>query len=39
MSQPHMLAILRWLDPVKQPVLVQLPESEYQQLKTPWLLP
>lgn len=39
MSQPNMLAVLRWLDPAKQPVLVQLPEAEYQQLRQAWLLP
>jgi L,D-peptidoglycan transpeptidase YkuD (ErfK/YbiS/YcfS/YnhG family) len=31
--------ILRWLDPRKRPVLVQLPEAEYRRLRRGWRLP
>jgi hypothetical protein len=31
--------LLRWLDPKKNPLLVQLPAGEYEQLKQPWGLP
>jgi L,D-peptidoglycan transpeptidase YkuD (ErfK/YbiS/YcfS/YnhG family) len=31
--------LLRWLDPARSPVLVQLPESEYARLRTEWSLP
>jgi D-alanyl-D-alanine dipeptidase len=31
--------VLGWLDPAKKPLLVQLPESEYQRLKKKWKLP
>lgn len=31
--------VLRWLDKEKKPVIVQLPESEYQRLKDKWALP
>jgi L,D-peptidoglycan transpeptidase YkuD (ErfK/YbiS/YcfS/YnhG family) len=30
---------VRWLDPAAQPVLVQLPDSEYQRLREAWGLP
>jgi D-alanyl-D-alanine dipeptidase len=32
-------SLLRWFDPVKRPVLVQLPDSEYSLLTRSWLLP
>ncbi len=32
-------AMLRWLDPKQQPVLVQLPAAEYARLKRAWALP
>lgn len=31
--------LLRWLDPKKHPVLVQLPETEYVRYQTAWSLP
>lgn len=31
--------ILRWLDPKAEPVLVQLPESAYESVRTAWSLP
>jgi D-alanyl-D-alanine dipeptidase len=31
--------ILRWLDPRRRPVLVQLPEAEYRRLRRGWRLP
>jgi D-alanyl-D-alanine dipeptidase len=30
---------LRWLDSSEHPVIVQLPESEYQRLRSAWILP
>jgi L,D-peptidoglycan transpeptidase YkuD (ErfK/YbiS/YcfS/YnhG family) len=30
---------IRWLDPAARPILVQLPESEYQRLRPSWALP
>jgi zinc D-Ala-D-Ala dipeptidase len=35
----HLLRLLRWLDPEKNPLIVQLPEDEYEQLKQRWGLP
>jgi L,D-peptidoglycan transpeptidase YkuD (ErfK/YbiS/YcfS/YnhG family) len=40
MEVSNLLNILRWLDPIKNPVLVQLPRKEYQRLWLSWnLLP
>ena len=39
MEQPNLEALLRWLDSSKQPLLVQLPESEYTRLRPVWKLP
>jgi D-alanyl-D-alanine dipeptidase len=39
MTSEKMEELLRWLDGKKNPVLVQLPEKEYQQLKGDWKLP
>lgn len=39
MTREHMVEIVRWLDQARQPILVQLPQSEYQRLKGPWALP
>jgi L,D-peptidoglycan transpeptidase YkuD (ErfK/YbiS/YcfS/YnhG family) len=39
MPAPRMEAIARWLDRRSHPLLVQLPEAEYQRLKDPWALP
>jgi D-alanyl-D-alanine dipeptidase len=38
-SYVHLVRLLRWLDPKKNPLIVQLPLSEYQQLKQRWNLP
>jgi D-alanyl-D-alanine dipeptidase len=35
----HLVALLRWLDPRKQPLIVQLPSTEYERLKLRWDLP
>jgi D-alanyl-D-alanine dipeptidase len=39
MGQPNLEALLRWLDPAKGPLLVQLPEGEYARLRRGWRLP
>lgn len=39
MEQPNLEALLRWLDAKKKPVLVQLPEAEYERLRSAWKLP
>jgi L,D-peptidoglycan transpeptidase YkuD (ErfK/YbiS/YcfS/YnhG family) len=39
MSPGAIESVLGWLDPQAHPVLVQLPEAEYQRLQTPWQLP
>jgi D-alanyl-D-alanine dipeptidase len=39
MEAAHIETLLRWLDPKKSPVLVQLPESEYVRYQTAWALP
>jgi len=39
MARPDMERLLRRLDTVKRPVLVQLPRAEYGRLKTVWGLP
>jgi zinc D-Ala-D-Ala dipeptidase len=35
----HLFRLLRWLDPKKRPLIVQLPISEYEELKQRWGLP
>jgi D-alanyl-D-alanine dipeptidase len=35
----HLVDLLRWLDPRKQPLIVQLPSTEYERLKLRWGLP
>src|ERR1700722_7970726 len=35
----HLVGLLRWLDPRKQPLIVQLPSTEYERLKLRWDLP
>ena len=39
MSQESMERLIRWLDPSANPVLIQLPEGIYRQLRTGWDLP
>lgn len=39
MSPEQMEEMLSWLDPGKKPLLVQLPEAEYQRLQAAWGLP
>jgi D-alanyl-D-alanine dipeptidase len=39
MSLGAIESLLGWLDPQAHPVLVQLPEPEYERLQKPWLLP
>lgn len=39
MAAPKMEALLRWLDPQAKPLLVQLPEAEFQRLQAQWQLP
>jgi D-alanyl-D-alanine dipeptidase len=39
MGQPSLEVLLRWLDPAKRPLLVQLPDGEYARLRLPWRLP
>jgi zinc D-Ala-D-Ala dipeptidase len=38
-SYDHLVRLLRWLDPKKNPLLVELPAREYETLSTPWGLP
>jgi D-alanyl-D-alanine dipeptidase len=38
-SYDHLLHLLRWLDPKKNPLIVQLPAGEYERLKQRWGLP
>jgi D-alanyl-D-alanine dipeptidase len=35
----HLVDLLRWLDPRKQPLIVQLPSAEYERLRLRWGLP
>ena len=39
MEEGSLTELLRWLDPRKQPLLVQLPETEYARLRVAWQLP
>ncbi len=39
MAEPAMKEVLRWLDPARAPVLVQLPVEAYGALRTAWGLP
>lgn len=39
MPEANLVETLRWLDPNKKPLLVQLPKAEYERLKTLWQLP
>lgn len=39
MEATYMEDLMRWLDPARKPLLVQLPLAEYQRLRTGWHLP
>ena len=39
MDETTMIELLRWLDPMKRTVIVQLPHPEYLRLRTAWGLP
>jgi D-alanyl-D-alanine dipeptidase len=39
MPQPQLETLLTWLDPVRKPLLVQLPESTYERQIDRWMLP
>ena len=39
MSQIDLETLLTWLDPVRKPLLVQLPEPTYERLNHRWMLP
>jgi L,D-peptidoglycan transpeptidase YkuD (ErfK/YbiS/YcfS/YnhG family) len=39
MDEEDMLTLLRWLDPKKKTVMVQLPHAEYHRLRSEWDLP
>ena len=39
MEEASLTELLRWLDPKKGPLLVQLPEGEYARLRAAWRLP
>jgi D-alanyl-D-alanine dipeptidase len=39
MDGQHLTHVIRWLQPTSRPLLVQLPQAEYQRLKAAWDLP
>lgn len=39
MEVSELKSIISWLNPASNPILVQLPISEYQRIQQPWLLP
>ncbi len=39
MDEEDMLTLLRWLDPQKKTIMVQLPHEEYHRLRSEWNLP
>lgn len=39
MTEEHLEGVLAWLDPAKNPLLVQLPRGEYKKLRRHWKLP
>jgi len=39
MQRENLETILKWIDPKKNPVLIQLPEDSYSQFQTKWKLP
>lgn len=39
MPEEQIIKVIRWLDRMKNPIVVQLPEAEYQRLRSNWKLP
>ena len=39
MAEPQLLEIMRWLDPARHPLLVQLTDAEHARLRMAWALP
>jgi L,D-peptidoglycan transpeptidase YkuD (ErfK/YbiS/YcfS/YnhG family) len=39
MAAQHLENLLLWLNPASMPILIQLPDAEYERLQTPWRLP
>jgi D-alanyl-D-alanine dipeptidase len=39
MAEPQLLEVMRWLDPARRPLLVQLTDSEYARRRSAWALP
>lgn len=39
MAKQHIMNILRWIDPVKFPYLIQMPEDAYKKYRKSWKLP
>ncbi|MGA9121063.1 MAG: L,D-transpeptidase family protein [Bacteroidota bacterium] len=39
LEEKDLLSLITWLDPGKDPVIVQLPRTEYERFATPWHLP
>jgi hypothetical protein len=39
MPQVELEDVLRWLDPARKPLLVQLPAADYERLSSRWKLP
>jgi len=39
MKEEKMVELLKWLDPAKKPLIIQLPQAEYVRLKDSWKLP
>ena len=39
MAEGNLLKIIRWLDPARHPLLVQMPRPVYEKLSKPWRLP
>jgi len=39
MDQEDIAGLLKWLDPRESPLLVQMPEAQYEQFREEWALP
>ena len=39
MPRPELETLLTWLDPLRKPLLAQLPEAAYERLINRWTLP